>query len=42
VFTLAGNTTTSILIDFDGESSIRDLGNGNYQMTPVVRILSVR
>ena len=41
VFTLAVDTATTVLLDFDGESSIRETGNGNYMMTPVVRVLSV-
>jgi hypothetical protein len=42
VFTLAAGASTNMLLDFDGESSIRDMGNGNYSMTPVVRVVSVQ
>ena len=40
VVTAAGATT--ILVDFDGESSIRETGNGTYMMNPVVRVVSVQ
>jgi hypothetical protein len=42
MFTLAAGASTNMLLDFDGESSIRDMGNGNYSMTPVVRVVSVQ
>jgi PKD repeat protein len=41
-FTLSEGAATTILLDFDGESSIREAGSGNYMMTPVVRIVSVQ
>jgi hypothetical protein len=41
-FTLTAGAATTVLLDYDGESSINDLGNGNYRMNPVVRILSVQ
>jgi hypothetical protein len=42
VFTLAAGGATTVLVDFDGESSIRETGNGTFMMSPVVRILSVQ
>jgi hypothetical protein len=40
-FGLASDAATTILIDFDGESSIRQTG-AEYMMDPVVRIVSVQ
>lgn len=37
-----GTTTNGILLDFDGDQSVRDTGNGTYMMTPVVSIVSVQ
>ncbi|MBI3491086.1 MAG: DUF4382 domain-containing protein [Acidobacteria bacterium] len=37
-----GTTTNSILLDFDGDQSVKDTGNGTYMMTPVVSIVSVQ
>ena len=42
VFTLTTGTATTVLLDFDGESSIHETGNGNYVMNPVVRVISVQ
>ena len=36
-----GATTTTMLIDFDGNGSIHATGNGRYMMSPVISILSV-
>ena len=36
----AGGTTT-MLLDFDGDKSIRETGNGRYMMTPVIAVQSV-
>jgi hypothetical protein len=41
-FDLAGGATTTILLDFDGDKSVRELGNGKYQMSPVISIVSVQ
>ncbi len=41
-FALAAGGTTTILLDFDGDASIRELGNGRYSMTPVIAIRSVQ
>lgn len=37
----AGGVTT-ITLDFDGDRSIRETGNGRYMMSPVVSVVSVR
>lgn len=42
VFTVTPGSATTVLLDFDGESSIRDTGNGSYMMKPVVRVVSVQ
>jgi hypothetical protein len=42
VFAVTEGGATTVLLDFDGESSIRDTGNGRYMMSPVVRVLSVQ
>jgi hypothetical protein len=41
-FGLAAGGATTILIDFDGESSFSQTGNGSYMINPVIRILSVQ
>lgn len=33
---------TSMLIDFDGDRSIRETGNGRFMMTPVIAVVSVQ
>jgi len=40
-FTLEADATTTIELDFDGDRSIRETGNGVYMMNPVIAILSV-
>lgn len=46
-FTITGSATT-MLLDFDGDQSVKQTGNGNgnastkYLMTPVIRIVSVQ
>ncbi|MGE5361263.1 MAG: DUF4382 domain-containing protein [Bacteroidales bacterium] len=37
----AGGATT-ILLDFDGDKSVDQLGNGNYRMSPVITVVSVQ
>jgi hypothetical protein len=37
-----GTTTNSILLDFDGDQSVMDTGNGAYMMTSVISIVSVQ
>jgi hypothetical protein len=41
-FDVAASGATTILIDFDGERSVVELGNGSYRMTPVIGIVSVQ
>jgi len=42
-FDLAEGATMQILLDFDGERSINQLGNGTYRMNPpVINIVSVQ
>ena len=40
-FDLQANTTTSILLDFDGDKSVIQNGNGTYRMSPVISIVTV-
>ena len=41
-FDVAAAGATTILVDFDGERSVVELGNGSYRMTPVIGIVSVQ
>lgn len=34
--------TTTMLLDFDGDRSIRETGNGRFMMSPVIAIVSVQ
>lgn len=34
--------TTTMLLDFNGDQSIRETGNGRYMMTPVIAVVSVQ
>ena len=40
-FELTAEATT-ILVDFDGDRSIVETGNGSYRMTPVITVVSVQ
>jgi len=40
-FELTPTTATTMLLDFDGDRSIRQTGNGRYMMTPVIGVVSV-
>jgi len=40
-FDVSASSTTTMLIDFDGNGSIHLTGNGRYMMSPVLTILSV-
>jgi hypothetical protein len=35
-------TNTTMLVDFDGDKSVRDTGNGRFMMSPVIGIVSVQ
>ena len=41
-FTVPDGGTTTMLLDFDGDQSIRETGNGRYMMTPVIAVVSVQ
>jgi len=41
-FTINASATTTILIDFDGDKSIHQTGNGAYKMQPVIKVVSVQ
>lgn len=41
-FELTSTTATTMLLDFDGDRSVRETGNGRYMMTPVIGIVSVQ
>ena len=41
-FDLSADGATTIVLDFDGDRSIRETGNGRYMMTPVISIVSVQ
>jgi hypothetical protein len=41
-FDLADGATLQMLLDFDGDKSVNQLGNGNYQMSPVISVVSVQ
>jgi hypothetical protein len=40
-FTIESGATTTVTLDFDGDKSIKQTGNGKYMMQPVIAILSV-
>jgi hypothetical protein len=41
-FEVTESNTSMILLDFDGDRSVRDTGNGRYMMAPVIGIVSVQ
>lgn len=41
-FEVPANGATTIEVDFDGDKSIRETGNGTYMMSPVIAIKSVQ
>lgn len=41
-FTVAEGGSTTMLLDFDGERSIHEQGNGGFRMTPVIGVVSVQ
>ncbi|PYR51863.1 MAG: hypothetical protein DMF89_04455 [Acidobacteria bacterium] len=41
-FDVTSNTTTTMLLDFDGDQSVKTTGNGTYMMTPVISVVSVQ
>ena len=41
-FDLTATAATTMLLDFDGDQSVKETGNGQYMMTPVIGIVSVQ
>jgi hypothetical protein len=41
-FDVSSATTTTMVLDFDGDKSVRDTGNGQYMMSPVVAVVGVQ
>lgn len=41
-FEVTPTAGTTIVLDFDGDRSVRETGNGRYMMTPVITIESVK
>src|SRR6266853_113592 len=41
-FDVATAGATTMLVDFDGDKSVKDTGNGTYQMSPVIAVVSVQ
>lgn len=41
-FDISADGTTTMLLDFDGDRSVRETGNGQYSMTPVITVVSVQ
>ncbi len=40
-FDVTANQATTIVLDFDGDQSVKQTGNGSYTMNPVIAIVSV-
>jgi hypothetical protein len=41
-FDVAATGATTMLIDFDGDRSVTETGNGRFRMTPVIGVVSVQ
>jgi hypothetical protein len=41
-FDVAETGATTMLIDFDGDRSVTETGNGRFRMTPVIGVVSVQ
>ena len=41
-FDVGDSGATTMLIDFDGDRSVTETGNGRFRMTPVIGIVSVQ
>jgi len=41
-FDVSSGTPTTMLLDFDGDKSVRETGNGQYSMSPVIAVVSVQ
>jgi hypothetical protein len=40
-FDVSESGATTMLIDFDGDRSVVEMGNGRFRMTPVIGVVSV-
>ena len=41
-FDLTNDNATTIVLDFDGDRSVHETGNGRFMMQPVIRVVSVQ
>ena len=41
-FDVSSSGATTMLLDFDGDGSVRQTGNGRYTMSPVIAVVSVQ
>jgi hypothetical protein len=41
-FDVKDSGATTMLLDFDGDQSVRDTGNGRFMMSPVISVVSVQ
>src|SRR5262245_42601050 len=41
-FALKADNATTILLDFDGDKSVHETGNGRFMMQPVIQVVSVQ
>ena len=41
-FDVSAENTTTMLLDFDGDRSVRDTGAGQYMMSPVISVVDVK
>jgi hypothetical protein len=41
-FDLTSTTATTNLLDFDGDKSVHETGNGRFMMMPVIGVVSVQ
>ncbi len=41
-FDISGSNTATMVLDFNGDQSINQTGNGTYQMSPVISVVSVQ
>ncbi|HEY3158051.1 MAG TPA: DUF4382 domain-containing protein [Vicinamibacterales bacterium] len=41
-FDVSSGATTTMLLDFDGDRSVRETGNGQFMMSPVIGVVSVQ
>ena len=41
-FDVTANSASTMVLDFDGDKSIKETGNGRYMMTPVITVVSMQ